>query len=807
MIAGNIRFALRLLIRNPLFAVIAVFTLGAGIGANTAIFSALDSLLIHPLPFPDPDRVLLVTKNMPKFNLVKSDASALDYLDYQRFSRSFSELAAITSRSFNLTGDIDPERLFGLRVSANLCQMLGVRPLLGRVFRTEEAEPGQNRVALLGEPLWRDRFGADPRILGRQIQLDGESYTVIGVMEPVLQFLEISQIYVPLTFDSRDLAPDSRGHQFVDVIGRLRSGVSIQQARAEMKVVAGRMTQQLPDWYPPGWNIDLDPLKESVAGELRVPLLVLMAGVGLLLLTACANIANLLLARATSRQREIGIRTALGARRSDIAAQLLTESTLLAAFAGVLGLILGIWALDAVSRFAPPEMLRRQTLHMNGWVAAFTFAISAATSLVFGLAPALSACRFDVNDAIKASSRGVAGARSSLRMRNVLVSVEVALSVVLLVASGLLVRSLMRLESVSPGFQTDHLLTARLTLPPTRYPGASQIRAFYSDLRSRIATIPGVASVGFASGIPFGAGAGGGSFDIVGRPWAATEAVPDVGKRIVSPSYMETLRTPLKAGRTFSEQDGPETQRVAVVDEHFARAFFREGKALGWQITGPGSKGPNSEAYRIVGIVGGMKDRNLMNDEKATIYYCSQQAPYFYMSAVVRTTVDPFRVAGAIQSLVRSIDRGLPVYRIATMQQLVADTLLRRRVSSWLLAILAGLAMLLSAIGIYGVVAYSVAQRTAEIGIRMALGAAARDVRGLVLRQALGPVLTGMVTGLVLSVAIARLLATMLYSVTATDPMTYLVVPSLLLAISLLAVLAPARRATKIDPSTAMRCE
>ena len=807
MTAGNIRFALRLMARNPLFAAIAILTLAVGIGANTAIFSAVDALLIHPLPFPNPDQVVLVTKNMPTFSLAKSDASPLDFLDYQRYSRSFSDLAALSTRSFNVTGDQDPERAFGLRVSPNLFPMLGVQPLLGRGFLPEEAQAGRNRVALLGEPLWRNRFGADPRILGRQVELDGESYTVIGVVEPVLLFLEISEIYVPLTFDSRDLAPDARGHQFVDVIGRLKPGASLEQARSEMKVVAARMTRELPNWYPPDWNIDVDPLRDSVAGELRAPLLVLMIGVGILLLTACANIANLLLARASSRQRELGIRTAVGARRSDIVAQLLAESLLLATLAGILGLVLATFMLSAAGRFAPPELLRQQQLHINGWVTAFTFAISAITALIFGLAPALRAGRIDVSESLKENVRGVMGGRASYRLRHTLVAAEVALSVVLLVAAGLLVRSFLRLESVNPGFQTDHLLTARFSLPPARYPGPPQIRAFYSELQSRIAAIPGVTAVGFANGIPFGAGAGGGSFNIVGRPWRPAQTVPDARKRVISPGYLEALRTPLKAGRAFNEQDGPEAPRVALIDELFARTFFPSGDAIGHQITGPGPRGPNSEPYRIVGITGGMKDRNLISDDSATIYYCSLQAPYFYMSAVVRTAGDPFGVLAAVQNNVRTLDRGLPVYRISTMQQLVAGTLLRRRVSTWLLAIVAGLAMLLSGFGIYGVVAYSISQRTAEIGIRMALGAEARDVGRLVLGQAIRPVLGGIAVGVAVSAGVTRLLSTLLYQVSATDGITFVAVPALLIAVSLAAVFVPMRRATRIDPVKAMRWE
>lgn len=798
----HLRFALRLLARNPLFTLVAVATLGAGIGASTAIFSAVDAVLLHPLHFKNPDQLVIVTKNMPMFELAKSDASALDFLDYRRLSQSFSNMATFDINSVNLTGDQDPTRVFGLQATASLFPMLGVQPVLGRFFTTDEEHPAHNHVVVLGTDLWKSRFGAEPRITGKQIQLNGESYTVIGVVEPVLQFLETSQLYVPLTFAAEDLAPDARGHQRYAVMARLRPGVTIEQSRAEMKVVAAQMTHDLPGWYPKGWSIDVDPLADSVAGDMGRPLEVLLAAVGLVLLIACANVANLLLARATSRQKEIGIRTALGAARRQIIAQLLTESVLLAVLAGTLGLFLAAWMLDLFVRFGPADIFHGQELRINALVAAFTFGLSLLTSLIFGLAPAITTSRIDLNEALKAGIGRLQGGRHGPRLRGFLVIAEVALSLVLLIGAGLLLRSFERLAKVNPGFQTDHLLTARISLPVLQYSRASDVLVFYSRLRSGIAALPGVTSADFIDGLPFGAGGGGGSFSIVGRPWPVSEAEPDVERRIVSLTYFQTMRIPVKQGRTFTDQDAGDAPKVTVVDETFAARFFPKGDAIGQQITFKGN-----DPYQIIGIVGAVKDQSLIKEPRPMRYFSSLQIPSPFMHIVVRTARDPLAAISGIEARVHELDRNLPVYRIATMEQLLADSLAQRRLMMLLLALLAGFALLLSAIGIYGVVSYAVSQRTAEIGIRMALGAEAATVQRMLLRQALRPVILGVAIGLPAAAAATRVLSSFLYQVTATDPLTFLIVPAILLLVSLAAINLPARRATRIDPMAALRCD
>ncbi len=793
----DLRYALRSLAKSPGFALTAILTLAIGIGASTAIFTAVDAVLLHPLPYPDAGQLLLVTKNMPKFELFKSDASALDFVDYRDLSRSFSHMAAMETNSVNLTGDGEPVRVYGLKVSTSLFPMLGVEPVVGRVFRPEEEQLGKERVALLGEGLWRSRYGADPHIAGKQIEIDTQKFTIVGVVAPVLQFMEQAQLYVPLAFTPAQLDPNARGHQNTDVVARLKRGVTLDRARAEMKVVAARMTGKLPKWYPADWNIELDPLADQVAGELRTPLLVLLGAVAMVLLVASVNVANLLLARATARQKEIGLRIALGAGRARIVRQLLTESVLLAGISGAAGLAIGVWVMDFFTRFGSPDLLRWQSLRINGLAVLFALAIAALTSLVFGLAPALSASQL----------RPAWRSRSSNRLRSLLVVSEVALSVVLLAGAGLLLRSYARLWQTNPGFVADHLLAARISLPPLQYREPARIKTFYAELLSSIQALPGVTSASAIDGLPFGAGAGGGDFQIVGHPWPSSEAVPDVQKRIAMPGYFQTMGIPLKQGRLFTEQDNTGTHRVALVDESFAKAFFPRGDAIGQFLLDARVSQGASDYSQIVGVVGSVKDRNLMDSPRPVIYHPALQAPRPFMNLVVRTAGDPLSLVSAIEQRVRELDRNLPVYKIATMEQNLSDSLMRRRFSMLVLAVLAALALCLAALGIYGVISYSVGQRTKEIGIRMALGAQPGSVHKLIVGQGLRPVLAGLAAGLLISLVAMRALASLLYGVTATDPPTFLAVTAGLLAISALASAIPARRAARVDPMAALRHE
>jgi putative ABC transport system permease protein len=803
----NVRYALRMIRRSPGFALTAILTLGVGIGASTAIFTAVDAVLLHPLPYRDPSGLVLVTKNMPKFELFQSDASALDFIDYRDMSRSFSAIAGLQTNSVNLTGGGAPERVFGLRVSTSLFPMLGVRPLAGRVFRPEEEQPGRDHVAILGAALWKSRFGGDPGIAGKQIEIDGSKFTVVGVIQPVLQFIEQAQLYIPLAFTPAQLDPHARGHQNIDVVARLKPGVTLAQARAEMKLVAARMTHKLPDWYPPDWNIELDPLADSVAGDIRTPLLVLLGAVGMVLLIGCANVANLLLARATSRQKEIGLRAALGAGRSQIVRQLLSESLLLAALSGALGLLLGAWLLDLFIRFGSPELLRWQNLQMNGAAVAFAVLTAVLTSLVFGLAPSLSASRVDLNGALQQSGRAATGAKRGGRLRNLLVSSGVALSVVLLVGAGLLLRSYANLWRANPGFVPGHLLTARISLPAAGYRDPARITGFYAQLLAKVRALPGVLSAGAVDGLPFGGGEHGGDFKIAGRPWPKADAVPDVEKRHATPGYFLSMGIPLKQGRLFTGQDSAGAPRVALIDETLARAFFPKGDAVGQFLIDSRVSQKPGDASRIIGIVGAVKDRDLMRGPRPTIYHPALQAPSGFMNLVVRTVGDPLVLAPVIRQSVRELDRNIPLYKVATMEQNLAGSLMRRRFAMLLLALLAGFALGLAAVGVYGVIGYAVNQRVPEIGIRMALGAEAGSVRRLILWQGIRPALAGLAAGLLVSLGAMRALSSLLYGVGASDPPTFVAVSVVLLAVSALAASIPARRAARLDPMTALRRE
>jgi predicted permease len=797
----DLKLAIRTLIKSPGFFIVAVLTLALCITANTAIFSAVDAVLIHPLPFPHPEQLVDVTKTMPMFELFKSAASALDFLDYRDHSKSFSEIAALEAGQFNLTGDRQPERIPGMRVSASLFPLLGVKPILGRAFSSEEEQWGRNKVVILGEALWQSRFGGDRQILGKQIQVEGENYAVIGVARPMLFFISRADLWLPLAFSPDQLTGNQRGHQNLRVVARLKPNTSLPQADADLQSVAAQMTGQYPSWYPKGWSISADPLSSKVSGPIRTPLLVLLGAVALVLLIGCANVANLLLARASARQKEITIRTALGARRILIVRQLLAESGVIAVIAGAVGLLASIWVLDFFERFAPRNVLQGQHLTANWMVGGFTLLLCMLATLLFGLAPAITASKTDLNDALKETSRGASGGTRKQRLRSVIVASEVALSLTLLIAAGLLIRSFQRLQEASPGFDAQHLATFQISLPVVDYRQPSQVAAFYSQLLTNLASLPGVTAVGAVDPLPFSGSNRGGSFDIVGRKWS--KATPDVSYRRASPGYFQAMRIPVLKGRVFAEQDGPDAPKVAVVDEPFVRQFFPSEDPLGKQLSGPATGG-----YTIVGVVGGTKSNSLSTPPASTIYYAGLQDPFRAISVVLRTAArDPMSLLPAVRREVQALNANLPVYRPATMEERLSGSLARTRLSTTLLSVFAALALLLAAIGIYGVISYIVSQRGHEIGIRMALGARPADAVLLVLRQGTAPVLIGIVAGFIASLGATRLLSSLLYGVSATDPVIFICLSLFLTAVALAACYFPARKATKVDPMIALRYE
>jgi putative ABC transport system permease protein len=803
----DLRYSLRTLLNSPGFTVVAVLTLALGIAGNTSIFSAVDAVLLHPLPFSRPEQLVDITKTMPMFELFQSVSSALDFEDYRSQSKAFSDMAALEHGQFNLTWDQAPERLPGMRVSTSLFRFLGVTPILGRAFLEEEEQWGRHRVVMLSETLWRSHFGSDRQILGKQLELDGEKYTVVGVVQPMLAFLGTSELWMPLAFAPELLAPDRRGHQNLDVLGRLKPGISLAQAGADLQRVANQMTRQAPDWYPKGWTLNARPLAELVSQPTRTPLLVLLGAVALVLLIGCANVANLLLARASMRQKEITIRAALGAGRPAIIRQLLTESVLIAIAAGGLGLLASVWVLDAFRRFGPTGLLQGQHLGVNVAVAGFTLLVSLFATLLFGLAPAISVSNTDLNESLKETSRGATGGSSKQRLRSVLIAAEVALSLTLLISAGLLIRSFQRLQQASPGFDPRELATFQISLPIVHYRQPAQMSAFYAQLLERISSLPGVQSWGAVDPLPFSGSNRGGSFDIVGHKWDSSRPKPDVAYRRASPGYFQTMRIPVLKGRAFTESDGFDAPPVAIVDEPFVKQFFAHENPIGKQVAN-GASGTGTQGFTIVGVVGGTKSNHMSDAPEPTIYYPGLQAPAPAISVVIRTAGgDPLQLISAARRQITALDRNLPIYRPATMESRLNDSLQRTRFSTTLLSVFAGLALLLAAIGIYGVISFIVGQRSHEIGIRMALGARPGDAILLVLRQGALPVLLGIAAGCMASLAVTRAFSTLLYGVSATDSATFATLSLFLAAVAFAASYIPARKATKVDPMIALRYE
>jgi putative ABC transport system permease protein len=800
----DVRFALRQFLKTPGFSVIALLTLALAIGANVAIFSAIDAVLLHPLPYPDPGRLVIVSENLKHFNLTKIPSSPPEVTDYRHMATTFSQIGAVDGDgSFTLTGDGNAENVPGARVSASVFTILGVKPVAGGLFTAAQEQFGQHRVAVISEGLWKRRYGANPAAIGRNIQINQESYQLIGVIRPILEYRGPADIWTPVSFQPSDLAESKRGSKSIEVIGRLKPGVSLEQSRAEFRTIAARMAQQHPDDYKStfGYSLDVDPLAERAGGDLKTPLLVLIAAVGMVMLIACANVSNLLLARAMVRRREISVRAALGASRGRIVRQLLTESFLLAAGAGVAGLAVALGGLALYAQFGPPGLIRGTQPEINGWVLAFSILLSMAASVVFGLAPALAISRTDLNDALKEGSRGSSGGRRLLR--ETMVALEVAVSLVLLIGAGLLVRSFVRLVHADPGFRADHVLTAQIILPVVQYKQPSQLWTFQKSLLDRVHALPGVRKADAINFMPFSNTYSASDFTIEGHPFNPNDPSPVVIESRTGPDYFEAMGIPLIRGRVFQPGDDQGAQKVAVIDETTARRFFSNLDPIGLQISSPVPK----VNCTVVGIVGALKYRELANPPEPIIYYSAAQMPPVMINLAIRTAGDPLALAAALRHEVAALDPDLPVSRTATLESRVANSLQRQRFSIELMAGFAAVAALLAAIGIYGVLSYLVDQRRRELGIRMALGARAGDVLGLIVRQGSAPIGIGLAVGVAGAFGLTWLLKSLLYEVSATDPIVYVCVSIGLMAVALVAMLVPARRATRIDPLHALRHE
>jgi putative ABC transport system permease protein len=798
----DLRYGLRMLLRSRGVTAVAVLALALGIGANTAIFSLVEVVLLRPLPFRDADRLTMVWENNLQRGIQEFTISAPTFLDYRSQSGVFEGMVAFEAASFALTGRGEPERIRGLRVTTGFLPLLGVRPARGRDFLPAEMRPGGEGVIIVSHGLWVRRFGSDPNLLGQALTLDGKSFTVSGIMAPGFEFPERTvEFWMPLVFTAQDMS--FRGYHHLSVIARLKADVPLEQAWAEMNGLAGRLAQQHPVTNR-GWGVTLVPLRDQQVREVRLALLIMFGAVGFVLLIACASIANLLLARNAAREREIAIRAALGAGRLRLVRQLLAESVLLALLGGGAGLFLTPWLTRLLLAISPEDLVLPQQIGIHAGVLGFTLAVSLVTGLVFGVIPAVQASRTNLNESLKEGGRSATEGFRRHRIRSGLVILEVALALVLLVGAGLMTRSFLRLQAVDPGFRADHVLTVRLSLSESKYSEDRQRAAFFRDLLERVETLPGVQTVAVTNCLPLVSDFVR-LFEIEGRPAPGPGEAPAASFRAVTPGYFRAMGVAVRRGRHFSEQDGAESAGVAIVNEDLTRRYWPKEDPIGKRVHL--GKLDRMGWRTIVGVVSDVRHRALDTPALGELYVPYSQWPQAATTLVVRTTWEPVQMAGAIRAEVRAVDRDQPIGEIRTMERVVSESVAPRRAVVTLLGVFASLALILAAVGIYGVIAFSVVERTHEIGIRMALGAQRSDVLRMVVEQGLVLALVGVAIGAVASLVLTRVLSSLLYGVSATDPWTFLGVSLLLTVVAVLASYLPARHATKVDPLVALRTE
>jgi putative ABC transport system permease protein len=798
----DLRYALRMLRKKPGFTLVAVITLALGIGANTAIFSVVNGVLLRPLPIKEPDRLMMIRETkLPQFP--EFSVASGNFLDWQKQNTVFERLVAFRGVSFNLIGTGDPERLRGMAVSDGFFPMLGGQPQLGRDFLAEENKPGHSNVVILSQGLWQRRFGGDAKILNQSITLDAQSYTVVGIMPAEFRLDDReTDLWTPVAFTEQH-AQNHGGHSFA-AIGQLKRGVTPEQARAELSAIAGRLAAQYPQDV--GWNIKLIPLQEFSVRSIKPALLVLLVAVAFVLLIACVNVANLLLARAAGRQKEIATRSALGAGRWRIVRQLLTESVLLAIVGGAVGLLLARWGMALLLQLAPQDLPRLSSVSLDGRALAFTAAITLLTGLFFGLVPALQASKPNLNETMKDAGRGsTEGGRRQL-IRNTLVVLEVASALVLLVGAGLMIKSFWRLQQVDPGFDPQNALTMSVQLPKGKYPEEVQQVAFFQQLLERTAALPGVQAAGASQVVPLSGSDMVLAFEIDGRPPLPPDATQSTNYYSVSADYFKSMGIPLRRGRGFTERDTKESPKVAVINETMAKKMFPDEEPLGKRITFD-NREKNPEWFEIVGIVGDVKQYGLDQATTLQTYEPYTQQTFPSMTLVVRTAGNPANMSAAIRSEILKLDKDQPASNVRTLSEFFSTSIAQQRFAMALLGVFAAVALILAAVGIYGVLSYAVTHRSHEIGIRMALGAGRGDVLRLVVGQGMLLTVIGVAGGLVTAFALTRLMANLLFGVTATDASTFAGVATLLMAVALLACYIPARRATKVDPLVALRYE
>lgn len=810
----DISFSVRMLLKHPAFSIVAVVSLAIGIGANSAIFSVVDTLLLRPLPYAESDRLVILWSRSPGLNVDQDWFSPAQYFDVKTQNNVFDQTAVSIGGSYNLTGGGGPEHVDAARVSSSFFNLMGARALLGRTLQEEEDVPGKGLKAVLSHAFWQRRFGSDPAIIGKTLILSGNNVEIIGVLParfsltrqvmPTVNAIERADLFLPLPFS--DAARNNRNNEDFNILGRLKPGVSVKQAQSDMDLVASRMKQQFPQNYPPngGLTISVVPLRKQVVGETDFVALVLFGAVAFVLLIACANVANLLLSQAAIRGKEAAIRTAVGASRMRVIRQLLTESLVLGVLGGIAGIIVAVIAIKALKSFGPANIPRLAEIGVDLRVLSFTFVVTLLTGLVFGISPALRASRVDLNEALKEGGRsgGTGGGRQLTS--KLLVVVEVALALVLLLGAGLLIRSYREIGRANMGFDEENVLSMRTSLPAAKYASPEVVNSFYQQVTTKIDSLPVVQSAAITYSLPMSTTA------FAWEPVTAEGYVPKTeheitisNVRIVGPQYFETMRVPLLEGRIFTEQDSKGAPETAIVDEAFVKKFWPGQSAIGRKV-----KRFNSETWRtVVGVISDAKEYSSEKEPPISIYYPAYQLSPRSMFLIVRTNGDPIEASGAVTKAIREIDPEMPVYDVDSMEHRLTDFLAPQRFSMSLLGVFAFVALVLAAIGIYGVTANSASHRTHEIGIRMALGARPFDVLGLVVRQGMLLVAIGTAIGVVAAVALARVVASLLYGVRPWDPVTLVLVAIVLAAVALFACYLPAQRAARVDPMVALRTE
>ncbi len=807
----DFRYAWRMLRKNVLSTLVIVVSLAIGIGANSAIFSVVDALLLRPLPYPHPDRLAAVWLHSPGISIFRDWPSPGQYIDIQNENHSFEEMALAQSRPFTLTGREQPERVDGLRTQSSLLKMLGAKPLLGRLLLPEEDKPGKPAVAILSERLWKRLFNSDPGIVGKSITLNGNPFTVAGILQrgfrlnaevmPSEEPMDKVDLFLPLPLAAD--AVNNRRDENYNIVARLKPGVSVRQAQADIEVIASRIREK--DKRDASFGMHVVGLQEEVVGDVRRALLVLLGSVALVLLIACANVANLLLTRAAGREKEVAIRTALGAGWQRLARQLLTESILLGVLGGAAGLVVARLSLYVVRTMNPGNIPRLEDSALNGSVLVFTLGVSLATGILFGVAPVWRAIKVDLNSSLKAGGRsGQSDGGLYLRrhrLRGLLVVSELTLSLMLLIGAGLLIRSFVRLQSVPPGFTTDHVLTMQVAAADPKYREDKAVANFYREMEDRIAHLPGVLAEGVVSVLPLTGSVGWGDINVEGyAPPPGQELQVDL--RLASADYFRAMEIPLVKGRFFSEHDTPDMPQAVIIDEKFAQRFWPDSDPIGKHLWFNPKK-----PITIVGVVGVVKQYGLEADGKIATYFPQQQQPSDRMFLVARASSDAAGLSAAVVSEIHAVDPTVAVYGIRTMQDRLSDSLARQRFSTTMLGAFAVFALLLAAVGLYGVISHLVTQSTHDIGVLVTLGAQPGNIIGLVVRQGMELAAIGILAGLAGAAALTRVMASLLFGVSTTDVATFGVVPALLAAVAFAATVIPAWRATRVDPVVALREE